>query len=128
MAAVKDLGAIAKVGPYGKGGQRETGAVEKARAPLVITSPARRAELLQLRDEYAGVSTETQRALLLRALSTGPVTTIEAGECLDMRHPCGRARDLILAGHHIVMGWVQQPTQRGTLHTVGEYTLIKAVE
>ena len=99
----------------------------KRNAPAVLTSPARRTQLLACLSAMPGNSVGTQSDRLLRALRSGPCTTFEARHYLEIMSPASRVHSLIHAdGYEIQMRLVKQDSARGTEHTIAQYTLIRA--
>jgi hypothetical protein len=89
------------------------------------TSPEKRKRLQAILKELPGVSVGQQRARLLVALQTFPVTTYEAMRILDCYDPRRRIKDLRdRDGHSIVLHWVRIETEAGVAHRVGQYALI----
>jgi hypothetical protein len=67
---------------------------------------------------------EAQRARLLHYLrETGPLTTLQARNLLNVMHPGGRIMELRRNGFQILMTWVID-FQENFSHRVGQYTLI----
>lgn len=63
---------------------------------------------------------------LLVALRTGPVSSIEAANDLDIVHPPSTVRRLRNRGHKIVTDWTYQATDSGRPpHRVAKYVLLK---
>lgn len=70
-------------------------------------------------------STEQDRRLLL-ALRTGPVSSIQAANDLDIVHPPSTVRRLRKNGHMIVTNWTYQATEPGRPpHRVAKYVLLQ---
>jgi hypothetical protein len=68
---------------------------------------------------------DAQRARLLAALETGPVSTIEARRDLDIMMPAARVHELRhRQGKNILMTRVPLPTDGGRLHSVALYVLL----
>lgn len=82
------------------------------------------AALEALRDAMPGNSTQAQCARLREALSRFPITTFEAMRFLDCYDPRARVMQLRKAGERINTHWTKEPTECGTLHRIGLYTLI----
>lgn len=68
---------------------------------------------------------EQQRRRLLAALQSGPVSTLEARERLNVMHPAGRVMELRELGCKIVTTWTREPDAWGRLHRVGRYVLMQ---
>lgn len=73
--------------------------------------------------DHNGNTAQAQRARLLDALRTGPVTTLEARRQLDIMAPAARVMELRGLGHQITTVWTLQPTDCGKLHRVAMYVL-----
>lgn len=70
-------------------------------------------------------SAEQDRRLLV-ALRTGPVSSIEAANELDIVHPPSTVRRLRNYGHKIVTAWTYQATEPGRPpHRVAKYVLLQ---
>ncbi len=70
-------------------------------------------------------SAEQDRRLLV-ALRTGPLSSIQAANDLDIVHPPSTIRRLRRDGHMIVTDWTFQATEPGRLpHRVAQYVLLK---
>lgn len=101
--------------------------IAKREAPLVVTSPARRAQLLACCSDMPGNSAGTQADRLMRALCSGPCTTFEARHYLEIMSPASRVYSLIHDdGCEIQMRLVKQESARGVEHTIAQYQLIRA--
>lgn len=88
------------------------------------TPPERIKILLIIRDAYPGGTSAPQRARLLAAMQqTGHITTFEAMRYLDVFDPRPRKLELVAKGHDIVLTWRKSPTESGTLHRVGVYSI-----
>lgn len=70
-------------------------------------------------------SAEQDRRLLV-ALRTGPVSSIQAANDLDIVHPPSTVRRLRRFGHHIATHWTYQATDAGRPpHRVAKYVLLQ---
>ena len=70
-------------------------------------------------------SAEQDRRLLL-ALRTGPVSSIQAANDLDIVHPPSTVRRLRRVGHDIATHWTYQATDAGRPpHRVAKYVLLQ---
>lgn len=88
--------------------------------------PERIAALHSVRDRHVGDASEIQCRRLLDALETlGHVTTFEASRFLDLYDPRARKMQLVRAGHPVLMTWRRVPTESGSLHRIGVYSLVK---
>lgn len=69
-------------------------------------------------------SKQKHRLILLAALRTGPVSTLQAREVLGVQHPAGRVHELRQQGNPIrtVKAW--QHDLDGRRHLVANYVLI----
>lgn len=71
-------------------------------------------------------SSHEQDRRLLVALRTGPMTSIEAANDLDIVHPPSTIRRLRNHGHYIVTQWTYQATEPGRPpHRVAKYILLQ---
>lgn len=69
-------------------------------------------------------STEAQAYRLMHALRTGPVSTIDAAQALDIVHPPSSVRWLRARGYQIKTEWTYRTTEPGRRpHRVGLYVL-----
>ena len=68
-------------------------------------------------------SSDAQRVRLLAALKTGPITTLEARQSLNVLHPAGRIQELRNLGYRIVTHWQTDYTSEGYRHRVAKYVL-----
>ena len=69
-------------------------------------------------------STEAQAYRLVHALRTGPVSTIDAAQALDIVHPPSSVRWLRARGYQIKTEWTYRTTEPGRRpHRVGLYVL-----
>lgn len=74
--------------------------------------------------KFTDNSAEGQRARLLEALKSGPLTTIEIRHELDIMMPAARIFELRHGGgHNIEKIWVDRPTAAGNMHRVALYVL-----
>ncbi|MFM0569135.1 helix-turn-helix domain-containing protein [Paraburkholderia caledonica] len=74
--------------------------------------------------KFTGNSADDQRARLLEALETGPLTTIEIRRDLDIMMPAARVWELRhRLGKNIAMVWTDRPTDGGRMHRVALYYL-----
>jgi hypothetical protein len=70
-------------------------------------------------------SAEQDRRFLV-ALRTGPVSSIQAANDLDIVHPPSTVRRLRKNGHYIVTDWTYQATEPGRPpHRVAKYVLLQ---
>lgn len=68
--------------------------------------------------------TEAQALRLVFALRSGPVSTIEAAQSLDIVHPPSTVRWLRNRGYSIKTEWIYKTTETGRRpHRVGLYVL-----
>ncbi|MDE2398355.1 MAG: hypothetical protein KGM91_23220 [Burkholderiales bacterium] len=70
-----------------------------------------------------GCGTDTQADRLLRALRTGPVTTHEARQYLDLPCPASRVLALRQRGYEFEKRWIVQAGPAGWFHKYVEYRL-----
>lgn len=71
-------------------------------------------------------SSHEQDRRFLAALRTGPVSSIEAANGLDIVHPPSTIRRLRNRGHYIITNWTSQATERGRPpHRVAKYVLVR---
>ena len=105
--------------------EREADRLAKLNARTVNTSPARRARLMALLAAVPGTGSDTQAGRMLRALRSGPITSHEARQFLDVIHPAGRVKSLRDSDYEIVTRWVVQLSACGSPHRIGEWSLIR---
>ncbi|WP_341304108.1 helix-turn-helix domain-containing protein [Pseudomonas sp. TMP25] len=71
-------------------------------------------------------SSAEQQRKMMEALRTGPITTLEAANDLDIVHPPSTVRCLRNKGHIIVTAWTYQATDAGRRpHRVAKYVLLQ---
>lgn len=68
-------------------------------------------------------ATNAQRDRVLQRLKRGPATTLELRRDEDVIHPAGRVRELRNSGHSITTLMLEQQTDSGAWHRVGQYVL-----
>lgn len=90
----------------------------------IATPSEKEAALIQLRDQYKGLDTDTQCRRIFAALQLGTLDTCEARKYLDVLHPAGRVQQLRKQGHEILTLRVPVKTESGIKHSVGRYVLI----
>lgn len=71
-----------------------------------------------------GNAATAQRARLLEALRSGPLSTLEARRELDVLHPAARVQELRERGHPITTTWTFEATPCGERHRVARYVLL----
>lgn len=71
----------------------------------------------------AGNSADAQRARLLEALRSGPLSTLDIRRQLDVLMPAARVFELRHSGHNIMTSWSDEPTDSGQMHRVARYSL-----
>ncbi|MCO4875777.1 helix-turn-helix domain-containing protein [Paraburkholderia caribensis] len=76
----------------------------------------------------AGNSADAQRARLLEALRSGPLSTLAIRSQLDVLMPAARVFELRQHGHNIQTTWVDEPTDGGRLHRVAKYALFPSAQ
>jgi len=70
-------------------------------------------------------STEQDRKMI-EALRSGPITSVEAAQTLDIVQPPSTIRRLRKKGHEIQTYWTQQSTEPGRPpHRVAKYILLR---
>ena len=80
--------------------------------------------LAQLKAQYSGNSTATQRDLIMAALSVVSLSTVEAVRALDIIRPGARISELRHKfGQRILTTWAEEATEYGELHRVARYVL-----
>ena len=72
---------------------------------------------------HIATSADKQRAILLKALQQGPVSTIFARESLGIPHPAGRAYELRASGVAIQTLKAWETDISGKSHLVAQYAL-----
>jgi hypothetical protein len=72
------------------------------------------------------MQTATQCSRLLERLQSGPISTLEARQELDICHPGGRIRNLREAGHNIATFTKVESTGKGE-HKVALYALLPTI-
>jgi hypothetical protein len=102
--------------------QREA---EKKAAPLVSLTSAGIAALRRIATDTRGNATETQQRRLLRAFKSGPLSSIDSREHLDVLAFSARVAELELFGHRFARRWVLQATAMGRTHRVVQIALTK---
>jgi hypothetical protein len=86
------------------------------------------AALKQIRDEFKGNGSDTQRLRLRAAFERFPsISTIEARTCLDILHPAGRIQELREEGQQIVTHWVTVDTGARIKHRIANYLFVREV-
>jgi predicted ArsR family transcriptional regulator len=71
-------------------------------------------------------SSNEQERKMMEALRTGPITTLEAANDLDIVHPPNTIRRLRNRGHVIITYWTYQATEPGRpFHRVAKYVLLR---
>ncbi|PMZ69212.1 helix-turn-helix domain-containing protein [Pseudomonas sp. FW305-70] len=71
-------------------------------------------------------SSNEQDRKMMEALRSGPITTIEAANGLDIVHPPNTIRRLRNRGHVIATHWAYQATEPGRPpHRVAKYVLLR---
>lgn len=78
--------------------------------------------------DLGAAAREQQRRLLLAALRSGPISTIEAREQLNVIHPAARVMELRADGHRIVTTWSFEPDAWGRPHRVARYVLMREAQ
>nr|WP_233445891.1 helix-turn-helix domain-containing protein [Pseudomonas carnis] len=69
-------------------------------------------------------TTRAQASRLIAALRCGPISTIDAAQCLDIVHPPAAVRWLRNRGYSIKTEWTYKTTEPGRRpHRVGLYVL-----
>ena len=107
--------------------QRDAERLAKLNAPVRTTSASRRSHLRAVLMWAPSSGTETQESRLLRALTTGAVTTVECRDDLDIPCPASRVLRLRRDGYQIDTRWVRQITGAArSVHRYAEYVLIRA--
>ncbi|MFM0543997.1 helix-turn-helix domain-containing protein [Paraburkholderia strydomiana] len=87
------------------------------------------AEIKTKPTKFTSNSVADQRARLLEALETGPLTTIEIRRDLDIMMPAARVWELRhRLGKDIAMVWTDRPTDGGRMHRVALYSLLPAAQ
>lgn len=92
---------------------------------IETTSPEKRQALQCILEALPGVSAAQQRARLLAALESGPLTSFEAMRYLDSFDPRPRILELRAQGHLITLHWVYVETEQGQTHRIGQYVLLQ---
>lgn len=86
------------------------------------------AALKQIRDEFKGNGSDSQRQRLRAAFERFPsISTLEARTCLDILHPAGRIQELREDGQKIVTHWVTVETGARVKHRIANYLLVREV-
>ena len=70
-------------------------------------------------------STAAQRARVLRAVRSGPKSTIQLRRDWDVLAPAARVLELKRCGFEILTQWVHEATDCGKLHRVALYVLMR---
>lgn len=111
----------------GEAKDSRTQVIEKTRSskigiPFHITSPAKRAALIKLRDAHPGSSVRAQQDRLEKALRRWPLTFHEMW-VLGLQDGRARIYGLRQRGLDITKVWVYTETDYGQRHVVGLYSL-----